>query len=150
MVDLCINQLLSINHDVLSAFDMRLKVCGIFLDISKAFDKVWYDEQIFKLRQKGICGEMIIILEEFVSNRKQRVLLNGKCLSWVDIRAGVTQRSILGPFLFLIYINDLSNDANCLLMTHLCFLYFMTLILQQMILIRIQKKCSGFSVENQV
>ena len=53
---------------------------------------------------------MIIILEEFVSNRKQRVLLNGKCLSWVDIRAGVTQRSILGPFLFLIYINDLSND----------------------------------------
>ena len=44
MVDLCINQLLSINHDVLSAFDMRLKVRGIFLDISKAFDKVWYDE----------------------------------------------------------------------------------------------------------
>ena len=110
MVDLCINQLLSINHDVLSAFDMRLKVRGIFLDISKAFDKVWYDEQIFKLRQKGICGEMIIILEEFVSNRNQRVLLNGKYLSWVEIRAGVTQRSILGPFLFLIYINDLSND----------------------------------------
>ena len=53
---------------------------------------------------------MIIILEEFVSNRKQRVLLNGKYLSCVEIRAGITQRYIFGPFLFLIYINDLSND----------------------------------------
>ena len=54
--DSCINQLLSINHEILSAFDIGLEVCGIFLDISKAFDKVWHDELIFKLRQNGICG----------------------------------------------------------------------------------------------
>ena len=81
--DSCINQLLSINHEISSAFDMGLKVYGIFLDISKAFDKVWHDELIFKLRQNGICSEMINILEDFQSNRKQGVLLNGQCLSWV-------------------------------------------------------------------
>ena len=52
---------------------MGLKVCGIFLNISKAFDKVWHDGLIFKLRQNGICGEMINILEDFLSDRKQRV-----------------------------------------------------------------------------
>ena len=49
--DSCINQLLSINHEILSAFDAGLEVCGIFLDISKAFDKVWHDGLIFKLCQ---------------------------------------------------------------------------------------------------
>ena len=55
--DSCINQLLLINHEILSAFD--LKVRGIFLDISKAFDKVWHDGLVFKLRQNGISGKMI-------------------------------------------------------------------------------------------
>ena len=49
----------SINHEILSAFDMRLEVRGIFLDISKAFDKVWHDGLVFKLRQNGISGKMI-------------------------------------------------------------------------------------------
>ena len=52
---------------------MELEVRGIFLNISKAFDKVWHDGLIFKLRQNGICGEMINILEDFLSDRKQRV-----------------------------------------------------------------------------
>ena len=55
--DSCINQLLLINHEILSAFD--LKVRGIFLDISKAFDRVWHDGLVFKLRQNGISGKMI-------------------------------------------------------------------------------------------
>ena len=68
--DSCINQLLSINHEILSAFDMGLEVRGIFLYISKALGKVWYDGLIFRLRQNGICGEMINILEDFLSDRK--------------------------------------------------------------------------------
>ena len=49
---------------------MKLEARGILLDISKAFDKVWHDGLIFKLRQSGICGKIIKILEEFVSDRK--------------------------------------------------------------------------------
>ena len=79
--DSCINQLLSINHEILNAFDKGLEVCGIFLDISKAFDKVWHGSLIFKLRQNGISGDIINILQEFLRNRKQRVVLNGQCSS---------------------------------------------------------------------
>ena len=68
--DSCIDQPLSMNHEKLSAFDMGLEVRGIFLNISKAFDKVWHDGPIFKLRQNGICGETINILEDFQSDRK--------------------------------------------------------------------------------
>ena len=74
---------------------MELKVHGIFIDISKALDKVWHDGLIFKLYQNGICGEMINILD-----RKRRIVLKGQCLSWVDIWAGVPQRSILRSLFF--------------------------------------------------
>ena len=87
-------------------------ILQIFLDISKAFNKVWHDELIFELYQNGICDEMIIS-EEFLKDRKQRVVLNGQCLSCSDIHTGVVpQGSILGPLLFFIYINDLSNDVK--------------------------------------
>ena len=98
--DSCINQLLSINHEILSAFDIGLEVRGLFLDVSKAFDKVWHAGLIYKLRQNGICGDLINILNDFLTNRKQRVALNGHCSSWVDIRAGVPQGSLLGLFYF--------------------------------------------------
>ena len=107
--DSCINQILSINYEILSAFDMGLEVRGIFLDISQAFDKVWHDGLIFKLHQNGICGEMINVLEDFLRERKQRVVLNGQCSSSADIHAGVPQGFI---FRRLLYINDLSNDIK--------------------------------------
>ena len=63
---------------------------------------------------------MINILNDFLTNRKQRVVLNGQCSSWVDIRAGVPQGSILGPLLFSIYVNDLPNGlkSECKLFAH--------------------------------
>ena len=67
-------QILSINNEISSAFDIGLEVRGIFLDISKAFDKVWYNGLVFKLRQNSLCGEMINILKDFLSYRKQRVI----------------------------------------------------------------------------
>ena len=68
--DSCINQLLSINHEILNAFDKGLVVRGIFLNISKAFVKVWHDGLIFKLRQNGISGNIKSILQDFLRNRK--------------------------------------------------------------------------------
>ena len=75
--DSCINQLLSISHEIFTPFDNRLEVRSVFLDISKAFDKVWHERLIFKLKQNDISGEFLHILSDFLSNRKQRVVLNG-------------------------------------------------------------------------
>ena len=70
--DCLINQLLSITHGVHESFDDELEVRSIFLDISKAFYKVWHQGVIFKLKQNGISGDLLNILVDFLSNRKQK------------------------------------------------------------------------------
>ena len=85
----CINQLLSITHEIYQSFDDNLEVRAVFLDISKAFDKVWHKGLIFKLKQNGISDKILNIITDFLSFRKQRVVLNGQASLWVSIEAGV-------------------------------------------------------------
>ena len=79
--DSCINQLLSITHEIYKSFDDGLEVRGVFLDISKAFDKVWHEGLIFKLKQNGVSGDLLHILSDFLSNSKQKVVFNGQSSS---------------------------------------------------------------------
>ena len=75
--DSCINQLLAITNKICKSFDACLDVRAVFLDISKAFNKVWHQDRLHKLKQNGISGNLLETLTDFLKDRKQRVVLNG-------------------------------------------------------------------------
>ena len=110
--DSCMNQLLAITYEIYKSFDASINVRAVFLDISKAFDKVWHQGLLYKLQQNSISGNLLETLIDFLKDRKQRVVLNVQNSSWANIEAGVPQGSILGPLLFLIYINDLPDNLS--------------------------------------
>ena len=68
-------------HNIYKPFDDGYEVRGVFLDIAKAFDKIWHDGLIFKLQENGILGNLLEVLKHFFTNRKQRVVLNGQSSS---------------------------------------------------------------------
>ena len=87
--DSCINQLLSIIHEIYNSFDEDLEVRSVFLNISKAFDKVWHDGIIFKLTRNGISGNLLNLLRDFFNARKQlewAILYMEKCQCWSTSR----------------------------------------------------------------
>ena len=100
--------MLLIIHETNHSTDEGYEVRGVLLDISKAFKKVWHG-LVFKLNQNGISGSLLKILENFLRNRKQRLVLNGHTSNWKNNHAGVPPGSVLRP-MFLNYINNLAKN----------------------------------------
>ena len=113
--DSCVHQLPSITHENYKLFDASRSrgVRGVFLDITKAFDRVWHDGLLYKLKLLGICGSYHNLIQSFLDSRHQRVVLNGQSSKWYLVEVGVPQGSILGSLLFLVYINHLLQGLRC-------------------------------------
>ena len=83
----------------------------IYLDFQKAFDKVPHQRLILKLKSHGMGNSIINSIEQWLTDRKQRVVVDGEVSSWKSVLSGVPKGSVLWPILFLVYINDLEEGV---------------------------------------
>ena len=110
--------LLSIVEQIRNALDKNMFTCGVFIDLEKAFDTVNHKILLSKLNHYGIRGVANKWFSSYLSNRYQRVTINGESSQLLPISCGVPQGSILGPLLFLLYINDMNLAMQTSTMYH--------------------------------
>ena len=108
----CTSQLIHLFHTWAKSFDERKSTDVIFLDFEKAFDSVPHNRLLVKLKNYGIKGQLLW-LSDFLSRMLQRVTIEGSQSDWARVSSGVPQGSILGPFLFLLYVNDIPENLSC-------------------------------------
>ena len=93
--------------------DSGLGVDAIYLDFQKAFDSVPHQRLLKKVRSYGVCDHVYKWIESFLKERRQRVTVNGAESNWAIVESGIPQGSVLGPILFIIFINDMPGETVC-------------------------------------
>ena len=99
-------------QSVCQNLDERLSTILIFCDTSKAFDRVWHEGLIKKLKSYGISGDLLIWFKNYLSDSRQFVLVNNELSDSGLVKAGVPQGSVLEPLFFLLYINDITDNLG--------------------------------------
>ena len=107
-----VTQLLQYVHNLATSLDAGEQIDNIYLDTEKAFDRVPHEKLLYKLEYLGFRNPLLHWISDYLTNRPHRVSIDGISSDWKYVSSGVPQGSMIGPSLFIIYINDIGSDPS--------------------------------------